>query len=140
MRQEGAGILSMTKISIERAIRHETKRAAEVIYKELEQMLEGKKVFAPVKRSDVSQGLIIRSQMFLKYKYDAQGKLEKLKARLVADDRAQDPDLYPNKYSPTASLEAIMATLKLTAVSRGLTLMQTSMRNFISNWIQSLKS
>jgi len=56
--------------------------------------------------------------MFLKYKYDAQGKLEKLKARLVADGRAQDRDLHPNKYSPTVSLEAIMATLKLTAVLR----------------------
>jgi len=81
-------------------------------------MLEGKKVFAPVKQSDVPQGLVIRSHMFLKYKYYAQGKLEKLKARLVADGKAQDRDLHPNKYSPTVSLEAIMATLKLTAVLR----------------------
>jgi len=81
-------------------------------------MLEGKKVFVPVKRSGVPNNLIIRSHMFLKYKYDAQGKLEKLKARLVADGRVQDRDLFPNRYSPTVSLEVIMAALKIAAVSR----------------------
>ena len=45
-------------------------------HKELEQMLKGKKVFAPVKRSDVLQSRVIRSHMFLKYKYDDQGKLK----------------------------------------------------------------
>ena len=54
----------------------------------------------------------------MKYKYDDQGKLEKLKARLVADGRAQDRDLHPNKHSPTVSLEAIMVNLKLAAVFR----------------------
>ena len=80
--------MTLTNINVKRAIRHDPKRSAEAIHKELEQMLEGKKVFDPVKRSDVPQGLVIRSHMFLKYKYDAQGKLEKLKARLVADGRA----------------------------------------------------
>jgi len=118
MRQKTAEGVSMSNISVKRAIQHDPKRAAEAIHKEMEQMLEGKKVFVPVKRSDVPNNLIIRSHMFLKYKYDAQGKLEKLKARLVADGRVQDRDLYPNRYSPTVSLEAIMATLKLAAVFR----------------------
>jgi len=87
MRQKAAEGMSMSNISVKRAIQHDTKRAAEAIHKEVEQMLEGKKVFVPVKRSDVPNNLIIRSHMFLKYKYDAQGKLEKLKARLVADGR-----------------------------------------------------
>jgi len=39
MRQKGAGSLSLTNISIKRAIRHDPKRAAEAIHKELEQML-----------------------------------------------------------------------------------------------------
>jgi len=80
MRQKAAGGMSLSKISVKRAIQHDPKRAAEAIHKEMEQMLEGKKVFTPVKRSDVPHGLVIRSHMFLKYKYDAQGKLEKLKA------------------------------------------------------------
>lgn len=50
--------------------------------------------------------------MFLKYKYDAQGKLEKVKAKLVADGRVQDREQYSDKYYPTVSLDAIMATLK----------------------------
>jgi len=53
MRQKGAGSLSLTNISVKRAIRHDPKRAAEAIHKELEQILEGKKVVVPVKRSDV---------------------------------------------------------------------------------------
>ena len=118
MRQKGTEGFALSNISVKRAINHDPKRAAEAIHKELEQMLKGKKVFAPVKRSDVPQSRVIRSQMFLKYKYDAQGKLEKLKARLVPDGRVQDREQYPDKYSPTVSLEAIMATLKLAATSK----------------------
>ena len=112
MSQKGAEGFAMSNISVRKAIKHDPKRAAEAIHKELEQMLKGKKVFAPVKRRDVPNSRVIRSHMFLKYKYDAQGKLEKLKARLVADGKLQDREQYPNNYSPTVSLEAIITTLK----------------------------
>jgi len=117
MRQKGAEASALSNISVRRAIKHDPKRAGDAIHKELEQMLKGKKVFAPVMRRDV-KGQVIRSHMFLKYKYDAQGRLEKLKARLVADGRSQDRELYRDNYSPTVSLESIMSTLKLAAISR----------------------
>jgi len=66
MRQKAVGGMSLSNISVKRAIQRDPKRAAEAIHKEQEQMLGGKKVFAPVKRSDVPQGLAIRSHMFLK--------------------------------------------------------------------------
>ncbi len=117
MRRKGAEAFALSNISVSKAIKYDPKRAAEAIHQELEQMLKGKKVFAPIMRRDV-KGQVIRSHMFLKYKYDAQGRLEKLKARLVADGRTQDREQYPNNYSPTVSLEAIMSTLKLAAISR----------------------
>ena len=92
MRRKGAEALGMSNISVSKAIKYDPKRAAEAIHKELEQMLKGKKVFSPVKRRDVPNGCVVRSYMFLKYKYDAQGKLERLKGRLVADGRAEDRD------------------------------------------------
>jgi len=57
MRQKAAGGMSLSNISVKRAIQHDPKRAAEAIHKEMEQMLEGKKVFIPVKRSDVPNNL-----------------------------------------------------------------------------------
>lgn len=117
MRQNGEGGFSLSNISVKRSIQYDPRRTAEAIHKELEHMLTGKKVFVPVKRSYVPKNLVIRSHMFLKYNFDAQGKLEKLKARLVADGRVQDRDQYPVKYCLTISLEATTTTLKLAAVS-----------------------
>ncbi len=118
MRQKGTEGFSLSNISVKRAIKHDPKCAAEAIHKELEQILKGKKVFTPVKRSDVPQSRVIRSHMFLKYKHVAQGKFEKLKARLVADGKVQDREQYPDKYSPTVPLEAIMFTLKVVSTSK----------------------
>ena len=44
MRQKGAGGFAMSNISVRKTIKHDPKRAAEAIHKELEQMLKGKKV------------------------------------------------------------------------------------------------
>ena len=44
MRQKGAGSFAMSNISVRKTIKHDPKRAAEAIHKELEQMLKGKKV------------------------------------------------------------------------------------------------
>jgi hypothetical protein len=53
--------------------------------------------------------------MFLVKKYLADGTLEKVKARLVADGRNQDSDLYPNKSSPTVAIHSVFTILGLAA-------------------------
>jgi hypothetical protein len=53
--------------------------------------------------------------MFLKTKFDGLGRFEKLKARLVANGKQQDRELYPDTYSPTVSLQAVMLCLTVAA-------------------------
>jgi hypothetical protein len=53
--------------------------------------------------------------MFLVKKYLADGTFEKVKARLVADGRDQDLDLYPNKSSPTVAIHSVFTVVGLAA-------------------------
>ena len=39
-----------------------------------------------------------------------------MKARLVADRRDQDPELYPNKFSPTVAIHSVFTVLGLAMV------------------------
>jgi hypothetical protein len=45
--------------------------------------------------------------MFLKTKFNAEGKFEKIKARMVANGKQQDRSLYPDTYSPTVMLQSV---------------------------------
>jgi hypothetical protein len=49
--------------------------------------------------------------MFVVEKYLATGEYEKTKARLVADGRDQDADMYPNKSSPTVAIHSVFTIL-----------------------------
>jgi hypothetical protein len=61
-----------------------------------------------VKRASIKAGTkILKSHMFVVTKYLASGEFDKMKARLVADGRDQDPDLYLNKSSPTVALHSV---------------------------------
>lgn len=51
--------------------------------------------------------------MFLKEKFDAFVKFEKLKGRMVGDGHMQDRTLYQDLKSPTGKLESIIACLLL---------------------------
>jgi hypothetical protein len=53
--------------------------------------------------------------MFVVTKYLASGEFDKMKARLIADGRDQDPDLYLNKSSPTVALHSVFTVLGLVA-------------------------
>jgi hypothetical protein len=82
------------------------------IRKELKQLFEELVAIVPVKRQQIPKDAsILNSHMFLVDKYDAEGKFEKVKARLVADGRDQDPTLYPNKSSPTVAIHSVFAVL-----------------------------
>jgi hypothetical protein len=56
--------------------------------------------------------------MFVVNKYAANGDFEKVKARLVADGRDQDPAMYPNKSSPTVALQSVFTVLGMAAEHR----------------------
>ena len=91
------------------------KRAA---MKELKQMIE-KEVWTYVDKNSLSKRkykTILRSSMFLKEKYLANGQLEKLKARLVAGGHMQDKTQFDSVASPTASLAAIMVITAIAAI------------------------
>ena len=104
--------------SLKRGMREHGQHATDAIIAEMKQLFKDKKALRPVQRSDLSKTQIkkiIRSSMFLKEKFDARGKFEKLKARLVADGRQQDRSLYPNNASPTVAVESLMMCLYIAA-------------------------
>ena len=91
--------------------------ALPAISKEIKQMLD-KKVWTPVHLKDLTEKekkQVIRSHMFLKEKYDAVGKFEKLKGRLVAGGNEQDKNSYEDLSSPTARLTSLFAVMAIAA-------------------------
>ena len=100
--------------SVRKGLKEHGAHAYKAIVAELRQLLQEKKALQPVKRSDMSGRQlkkVIRSLMFLKTKFDAMGRFEKIKARLVANGKQQDRELYPDTYSPTVKLQSMMMCL-----------------------------
>ena len=94
--------------------------AREAIIAELKQMLR-LKVWHPVHYSNLSvaaRKAILRTSMFLKEKFTADGLFEKLKARLVAGGDQQDKELYENLSSPTAATSSVMVVAAIAAAER----------------------
>ena len=58
---------------------------------------------------------IITSSMFLKDKYSADGKFDKLKFRLVAGGHLQDRNIYDNGSSPTVSTTSVFIVAAIAA-------------------------
>jgi len=69
-----------------------------------------------VKRASIKAGTkILKSHMFIVTKYLALGEFNKMKARLVADGRDQDPELYTNKSLPMVALHSVFTVLGVVA-------------------------
>ncbi len=60
----------------------------------------------------------VEATWFVVNKYAANGDFDKVKARLVADGRDQDPAMYPNKSSPTVALHSVFTVLGIAAEKR----------------------
>ena len=106
-------------VSLKKAIKTYGKDAYAAIRKELQQMVD-RNVWLPVKPEDLSKRKykrIIRSSMFLKEKFLANGDFEKLKARLVAGGNMQEKELHDSVASPTISTVAVFILLALAAIS-----------------------
>jgi hypothetical protein len=82
---------------------------------ELKQLID-RKVWTPVK-SAPKGSKILYSSMFLKEKYDAAGKFDKYKARLVAGGDGVNPDEYNRgeTSSPTVFLDSLTLILSIAA-------------------------
>jgi hypothetical protein len=84
------------------------KACEDAIKAELRQLFAELKALRVIHRAEVMKSAkILKSHMFLVKKYLADGSFEKVKARLVADGRDQDSDLYPNKLSPTVAIPSV---------------------------------
>ena len=107
----------MFNITVTKAIAELGDEARESISKELKQLCE-KKAWTPVdvsKMSPLARKAIIRSSMFLKQKFDAEGNHDKLKSRLVAGGHMQDKTLYEDLSSPTAALMSVLLVCAIAA-------------------------
>ncbi len=91
----------------------------EAIKLELRQLFDELKALRVVRRAAISRSTkVLQSHMFLVRKYLADGAFDKVKARLVADGRDQDPAMYPNRSSPTVAIHSVFATLGIAATKR----------------------
>jgi hypothetical protein len=104
--------------SAKRAIKEQGKPAFQAVVDELVQMIRTKRALRPVMKSTLSRRQmkgVIRSFMFLKTKFNAEGKFEKIKARMVANGKQQDRSLYPDTYSPTVAIQSVLMSLVIAA-------------------------
>ena len=104
------GTETAMKDFVAEAIKTRGEAANLVIIAELTQMIS-RKVWTPIYQhqlSHIERGKIIRSSMFLKEKFLATGKFEKLKARGVRDAAAKRNHTYVSKRKSTSGGEGRM--------------------------------
>ncbi len=110
---------AVTKVSHDQWKKEENSKA---IGLELKMLFEDLKALRVVRRASIKAGTkILRSHMFVVEKYLANGKFDKIKARLVADGRDQESSLYPDKASPTVAVHSVFAVLGVMASKQWLT-------------------
>jgi hypothetical protein len=107
------------RTSVKKGLEEHGPHAYKVIVAELKQLIQEKKTMRPVDRGEVTPTAlkkVTRSFILLKTKFDGMGRFDGIKARLVANDGAQqDRKLYDNISSPTAMMESILMCLTIAA-------------------------
>jgi hypothetical protein len=88
--------------------------AQDAVAAEIKSMLE-KGVFIPANPRRITKRLI-RSFIFLKEKYDANGNFDRIKARLVAGGNEQDKSLYDDLSSPTCSIQSLFIVVQIAVI------------------------
>ena len=116
------GIIYATQVSARKAYETFGEKGVQAIEKEISSLLS-KKVFSAVLKSslsDTQRKKIIRMSCFVRDKIDAQGKLLKIKARLVAGGHLQDKSIYsPHEISsPTVSISSVFSIIS-SGISEG---------------------
>lgn len=108
-------------MSVKAALKQRPKDAEPVIRAELQQ-LEDKQVWHPVHRKCLTKSqrmAVLRSSMFMKDKYTAEGAFAKFKERLVAGGDGQDKSLYTDLLSPTAATSSVFTVAAIAAWEQG---------------------
>jgi len=109
--------MALANLSVKVALEEFGKKAYDAILDELTQLFLKKKALKAIPwdviHAKAKELSVIASHMFLREKYDANGKFEKIKARLVADGRSQNRADFENISAPTASLESIINAIKI---------------------------
>jgi hypothetical protein len=101
--------LAVTKVATTEWKNEATDKA---IKAELSMLFDELRALRAVRHASIKTGTkILKSHMFVVEKYLATGEYEKTKARLVADGRDQDADMYPNKSSPTVAIHSVFTVL-----------------------------
>jgi hypothetical protein len=101
--------LAVTKVSRDE---WKTEEKAKAIKVELGMLFNELKALRAVRRASIKVGTkILKLHMFVVEKYLASGEFDKTKARVVADGRDQDADMYPNKSSPTVAIHSVFTIL-----------------------------
>ena len=110
--------INVHQLTIRQAIDKLGDAAVDSIVQEIEQ-LNDRQSFEGVQTENMTpeeRKRIISSSMFLKDKYTADGKFEKLKARLVAGGHQQDRAIYDESGSPTATTASIFIIATIAAM------------------------
>jgi hypothetical protein len=109
---------SLMNLSVAAALHEFGQVAKDARQNELVQLFTEKQALFPVRWESLNarqRKKVVRSHMFLREKYE-DGNFVKMKARLVADERMQDRNVYNDYSSPTAKTQSVMMCLKLAAV------------------------
>jgi len=86
------------------------------IKEEIKMLFADLKALRVVRRGLIRVGTkILKSHMFVVAKHLASGEFDKMKARLVADGRDQEQELYPDKSSPMVAIHSVFTVLGLMA-------------------------
>lgn len=84
---------------------------------ELELLFVELRGLLPVFLKDIKDEKVYNSLMFSVENFLATGEHDKFKSRLVFDGREQDPELFPDRSSPTAALHSLVACLAVTTAN-----------------------
>merc|ERR1711871_1654551 len=109
------GVIFTTQVSARKAFETFGEEGVRAIEKEVASLLS-KKVFSAVLKSSLSDAQrkkTIRMSCFVRDKTDAEGKLLKIKARLVAGGHLQDKSIYSSNEvsSPTVSTSSVFSII-----------------------------
>ncbi len=66
--------------------------------------------------------------MFVVEKFQANGEYDKMKGRIVADGRDQDPEMFPNKSLPTVAIHSVFMVLGLMVAMKWLIVMKNDIK------------
>jgi hypothetical protein len=90
--------------------------AKEAIRAEVKQLFKDLSALRPVHAESIIAGAcVLTCHMFLVEKFLANGKFDKMKARLVSHGNQQDREQFPDRSSPTVAVHSVMMVLALFA-------------------------